>query len=176
MITGTGLRVVRFYSIYPSSIKCFSLSALKKNYNLSCTHSVECNNFEGLHCQTTPNKCNCPSTSFIGMCDCERDLLNEFFWNGTQCTGASSHGEPCLNVGMDYMCKTLTEGTVCATNSTSFTCQCISSQYFDGTKCIDKLSFNGTCSSNLMCLDLVGLSCSSLRCQYVRFKQYRHFL
>jgi hypothetical protein len=134
----------------------------KKAYSAPCSENIECNQFKKLECQTSAGKCNCPSTSIAGMCDCPRDFLNEYFWNGTECVETVTHGEACS--GTSFMCKTVTEGTFCGVNGTSYSCQCPYWQYFNGFKCMDKSTNDENCTSNIVCKEYLGLSCSFNKC------------
>ncbi|RNA06395.1 prion-like-(Q N-rich) domain-bearing 25, partial [Brachionus plicatilis] len=73
-----------------------------------CHNDLNCNMNENLICQA--QNCSCPQKSEIGMCDCNRTLGNEQFWNGKQCTIAGVYGRNCTN---NFHCQTLTQKTEC---------------------------------------------------------------
>jgi hypothetical protein len=68
---------------------------------------------------------------------------------------------------LQSMCQTLTQNTIYAANGTSFTCQCSTTQFFNGSRCVNKLAINQTCSGDYMCNDYVGLYCNVNKCRCV---------
>ena len=110
-----------------------------------------------------------PIDSNTVFCDCVKETQNESFWNGTACQLALSFNQTCANASTGYMCQSITQGTVCNDNNGNgvFTCQCPSQQYFNAAsnKCSNQLSFNQSCNSSWMCLDIFGLDCLNGSCK-----------
>ena len=69
------------------------------------------------------------------------------------------------------MCQTLTQGTICSSSGSTFTCQCPFLQYFrlSSNKCLNQVTFNVTCNASItdMCQISYGLSCLLGRCEYI---------
>lgn len=133
----------------------------KKSYAIACSNTSECNTAIGLVCPFTTDTCNCPNTSSTIFCDCPRTQNNEFYWNGVSCVSSKSFNQSCTDEITSYMCKTLTQGTVCNGTGATFTCQCPYGQYFDtlSGKCTSVLAYNQSCSSSITCDTLLGLTC-----------------
>lgn len=116
-------------------------------------------------------KCNCPLSSSLIYCDCNRDLNNEYYWNGASCQQSISYGQQCSNSTTSYMCQTLTQGTICASSGSTFSCQCPTLQYFNlfSNKCMNQVTFNGSCNATItdMCQLSYGLSCLIGTCKLV---------
>lgn len=140
----------------------------KKSYGISCANINECNNQFGLTCQTVGevNSCSNPNLQF---CDCNRTINNENYWNGSYCKQAASFNQSCNpNITIDSStCQTLTQGTICNSTGSLFTCKCPYLKYFDmaSNKCENQLSFNQSCSNSNMCEMVLGLSCISGICE-----------
>ena len=134
----------------------------------TCTNDSQCK--DSLICKTatSPASCNCPTIIANSNCDCSsRTVGNEFFWNGTQCTPAIPFKGSCLNIASSYMCRTLTEGTVCSGNITaSYTCQCPNLKYFNvlNKKCENQIEMNDPCSQIDSCRSDLGLECINGKC------------
>ena len=139
---------------------------LKKSYASSCNISYECNNALGLICPSSPNTCNCPINMSTLFCDCPRKANNEFYWNGTSCQQASSYGQACQNASTNYMCQTITQGTICNGTALNFTCQCPYLSSFDIliNACKAQVSFNQSCVIDA-CIVSNGLFCIGGICE-----------
>ena len=142
---------------------------MKKTYSDACSSSYECNNSANLICPLLTGTCNCPILSASIFCDCPRSISNETYWNGTACQPAASFNETCSNATSSYMCQSLTQGTICNGSGSTYYCQCPFMQYFDimTNKCQNQVSFNQSCFSDDMCLQVLGLSCFSTKCEWV---------
>ncbi len=131
---------------------------IDKNYSYSingCFDSTDCDSKKSLVCNLDTN-CNCPIMSTQGMCDCERSLNNEYYWNGNTCVVALSPGDSCANLSTSYMCQTLTQGTICNNTSGSYKCECPSGpQWFWS-------------NSSLVCIECpIGWIIYSGHCYYI---------
>jgi len=95
---------------------------------------------------------------------------NENYWNGVSCQSTVLYGQSCT---ADYMCQTLTQGTICNATGSNYTCQCPYLQYFDYTinRCLNQLMFNKSCNSAIsnVCQGVFGLSCVGGICEYKSF-------
>lgn len=136
---------------------------------MSCASSNECNDAFGLICPKTTGNCNCPLVSTTLFCECQRDLNKEFYWDGTICQPTKLYNETCSNSLTDYMCQTISQGTVCSPSGTTYKCQCPYQQYYDPStsKCISQLTFGQPCDSAIpdMCLGTLGLQCFQGACR-----------
>ena len=114
-----------------------------------------------LICKSSINdSCECPTNVSNKKCDCyPRILGKEFYWNGTYCETARSYNNTCV---MDFMCQTITEGTICSDS----VCKCPRLKYYDYSKkrCADKLLENNKCLQIDACRDDLNLSCHSENC------------
>ncbi|RNA34663.1 prion-like-(Q N-rich) domain-bearing 25 [Brachionus plicatilis] len=81
-----------------------------------CSSVNLCNSDQNLKCIN--QDCDCPDISKYGMCDCERSVGKEEYWNGSYCASANDYSLMCFN---DYECQTLTQKTVCISGS----CLCL---------------------------------------------------
>jgi hypothetical protein len=135
-------------------------------YTEPCDKSVNCDTTKSLICNNGSTNCSCPNKLASGQCDCVRELNNEFFWNGITCVSVYGFNETCSNYSTSYMCKTLTEGTIC-NGPTPFKCECPLLQYYRAltSKCEDQLTNNFSCSQNDACGSDLGLSCQVGICQ-----------
>jgi hypothetical protein len=93
-----------------------SVCVNKYTYNADvCTDSTQCKS--NLICRNSGTSCKCPDT-VSNKCDCPTPVIgSEYYWNGTDCTIASSYGGSCSG---NYACKSLQEKTICS----SSTCNC----------------------------------------------------
>lgn len=97
----------------------------------------------------------------IGSCDCIRKKGNENYWNGFSCTPAVRFNKPCSNSSTNYMCKTLTEGTICEESGSSVLCRCPQHEFFNETslKCEKQLMVDFDCYADDNCRGDLGLNC-----------------
>jgi hypothetical protein len=128
------------------------------SYNMGeCLNDDQC---EGNLVCKNRNTCKCPENVNDKKCDCPaRSKNNEFFWNGTHCQMAKAYNGAC---SIDYMCQTLTEGTICSTS----VCKCPRLKYYNylNNRCEDKLLENIVCFQKDACRDDLNLSCHSEKC------------
>jgi hypothetical protein len=141
------------------------------NYSsVGCTRDSDCQPEKSLICNLNPssNQCNCPLTSINAMCDCERVNGNELFWNGTSCVPAKTEFSTC-----SYSHECLNP-MIC--NSTSNTCLCPFTQYYNSTtySCDPKFFNSDNCSSNRTCREDLGLYCNSGICTCQTATQFWH--
>jgi hypothetical protein len=111
------------------------------SYNDPCVTVNDCDGSKLLVCNSESVSCNCPLNVSENYCDCpKRSIGSEFYWDGKECIEASEFGGSCEN---SYMCKILTEFTVCNFEN----CSCLSFQYFntENKKCEDKLNITQKC-------------------------------
>ena len=130
-----------------------------------CTSDSEC--YGNLICKTASTSCLCPSTVSNGYCDCpNRTARSEYYWNGTTCVTSNSFNQSCSSASTNYMCQTLTQGTLC-TGPAPFKCQCSSSQYFNliFQTCQTLISNYSLCTQANACNSALGLSCQGSFCQ-----------
>jgi hypothetical protein len=129
-------------------------------YTELCNQTVNCDTSKSLKCNNGLTNCSCPHKLASGQCDCVREDKNEFFWNGITCAAAYGFNESCSNYSTSYMCKTMTEGTICSGPS-QYKCLCPSLQYYrvSTSKCEDQLSNTISCTQNDACRSDLGLSC-----------------
>jgi hypothetical protein len=122
--------------------------------------SLSCNGYNG------NNNCTCPVNLSNSYCDCTRSIGNEYYWTGTSCTIARGYYQTCTNSLSSYMCKTMTEGTICSGPS-PYKCLCPSLQYYRNStsKCEDQLSNTISCTQTDACRSDLGLSCQVGLCQ-----------
>ncbi len=146
--------------------QCASLSGCSgmMTYNSGpCTSNNDCSG--NLICRASGVSCNCPTNVLIGKCDCPPRITgNEYYWNGINCTLALGFKESCQNNLTSYMCKTLTQGTVCS--GSPYECKCNTSQYYNyaTSKCENLLLHNVTCQQNDSCNSAKGLYCKNQLC------------
>lgn len=157
------------WNLQTQSCKTCSYTIANLNYSdWGCFSNSNCAANKSLICNMG-STCNCPINSIFGMCDCERVVNNEFYWNGSLCSQAIPFGGICLNALTDYVCQTLTQGTICnaSNNGTLYTCQCPYLEYFDTSinKCKNQLLFNQSCNYTNMCKTTFGLSCIAGICE-----------
>lgn len=92
-----------------TSNKC--LLTYNKGY---CSVNSDCNVDNKLMCQShAVQNCSCPLISQAWVCDCDRTIDNEKYWNGFDCIEANFFGKNCTE---NFHCQTLTQNTVCVTN------------------------------------------------------------
>ena len=141
----------------------------RKTYGVSCLYTNQCFTSLGLKCPTTTETCNCPLTSSTIFCDCQRSSNNEYFWNGTSCQQAFTIGTSCFNSSTNYMCQTITQGTICNSTGGSFSCQCSFLNYYNTftNKCTNQLAINKSCTYTNQCQTAYGLDCINGICTYV---------
>jgi hypothetical protein len=141
------------------------------NYSsVGCARNSHCQPGKSLICNLNPtsNQCNCPLTSIISMCDCNRVNGNEFYWNGSKCVSAKAEFSSCI---FSHEClKPMT------CNSTSKTCLCPFTQYYNSAtySCNPKSLNAASCSSNWTCREDLGLYCSSAACICSAATQFWH--
>lgn len=132
-------------------------------------NSNECDDNLGLQCYVSSSTIGYQMQSITMFCDCKREIFNESYWNGSSCQPALKLNSSCTNTSTSYMCQQLTQGTLCndSNGNLVFTCQCPFLKYFDSTsnKCINQLSYNQSCSNNVMCQERLGLSCFNGFCK-----------
>ncbi|RNA27007.1 hypothetical protein BpHYR1_047357 [Brachionus plicatilis] len=86
-----------------------------------CSLDSECNTDQKLICQSySIQNCSCPQLSQQWVCDCNRTIDNEKYWNGKECIEANTFGRNCTE---NYHCQTITENTICDQNI----CKCADS-------------------------------------------------
>ena len=136
----------------------------------SCNQDVECNESENLICRLS-NKCNCPITSQIKMCDCLRNETLEHYWNGSTCSEAFSYKSACFD---NYECRSLSQNTIC---SSAKKCECsdYSLYFWNGEKCLPKKNYGKSCDANYQCLNSELTICSQSTCN-LKQKNYITFL
>ena len=136
-------------------------------YNQPCTSNDTCTG--SLYCRPSNSRtsCNCPLNVQINSCDCSRSINNEFYFNGADCVPAKAYNETCGSASKSYMCKTMTEGTVCTATGSTFTCQCPQFQYYNinSRKCTSQLLNGIACSQVDACRGDLGLTCQSGTCK-----------
>lgn len=160
--------IYNYFSCNISSLFILIIEGLLKSYTSACSAFYECNNAIGLVCPlTTTGSCNCPVNSSSIFCDCLRNYGNEYYWNGVSCQQARTFNQSCSNSTTNYMCQTLTQGTICSLVGSSYACQCPSFQYFDTAlnNCTDQFSTYSTCTFDNMCQTVFGLYCISGVCK-----------
>jgi hypothetical protein len=150
---------------YKWSIERTSCILAKTYTEQTCNYDSDCNVENGLVCNTGQS-CNCPTTSTTGMCDCYRNTTKEYYWNGTSCQQAVAYGVSCSSISSSYVCRTLTEGTICNGTSGILTCQCPTYMYFNTTSstCKNQTTYNTYCSSSISCRSDLNLLCQSNIC------------
>jgi hypothetical protein len=152
-------------SLFPFWSKRLDKCILPSTYSESCFDTTDCDTSKSLVCNDGSSNCKCPQNVLINACDCPRNIGNEYYWNGTNCVIAREYSQTCYNASTNYMCKTLTEGTICSGLSL-FTCKCSTLQYYriSSKKCENKLSINGSCAQADACRSDLGLSCQTSSC------------
>lgn len=143
----------------------YSKCVLSLSYGArGCLLDTDCSYTQGLICNNKGSICNCPLTSRIGACDCAKFLNNEYFWNGFMCQAASFYNESCKD---NFMCQTITQGTLCNRTDKISTCQCPNLQYFDSKsgRCREQVSFNQSCFSNMTNMCRIGTVCLNGKCR-----------
>jgi hypothetical protein len=140
---------------------------LKKEYTVSCASSGECNDAVGLTCPSSTGICNCPVTSIPIFCDCQRLVNSEYYWNGSSCNTAKPIDQTCTNSSTNYMCQTLTQGTICSNTSGSYKCECAYLKYYNYITnfCSNQLSVNAPCSYDSQCQPIKELTCVNGICR-----------
>jgi hypothetical protein len=138
-----------------------------KSYTEFCYSQSDCNAALNLVCRDGTQNCSCPiNIQSTSLCDCVRRIDKEYYWNGTSCTLALDYNEECSNSSTSYMCKKLTQGTICS-GTTNFSCKCPPFQYYNNSnkKCENQKSNNVSCSQHDECRIDLGLSCIQRICQ-----------
>jgi hypothetical protein len=150
---------------YKWSIERSSCILAKTYTEQTCNYDSDCNVENGLVCNTGQS-CNCPTISTTGMCDCYRNTTKEYYWNGTSCQQAVAYEVSCSSISSSYVCRTLTEGTICNGSSGILTCQCPTYMYFNTTSstCKNQTTYNTYCSSSISCRSDLNLLCQSNIC------------
>ena len=110
-----------------SASQCVNLLSYS---GIGCTADSHCISTPNLICNLNPvsNKCDCPTISVSGMCDCKRTSGSEYFWDSasSKCLPAVTYAISCAP-GNDYRCRTLTEITYCTSNQ----CKCSDVRYWN---------------------------------------------
>lgn len=142
---------------------CLPLLLPLKYGMIGCLNDTDCDQTGLLSCNNGVS-CNCPLISTIEMCDC---TSNKTYWNGSSCQPLGNYGDTCLNSLSSYMCKTLSQGTLCSNSTGDFRCECTSQQYFDTItmSCKNGKPFNGTCITNTNCATFLALICTNGYCR-----------
>ncbi|CAF1459617.1 unnamed protein product, partial [Didymodactylos carnosus] len=134
---------------------------VKQLYNTSCATSYVCDESRGLQCQGLGNalyeKCDCYNATYVWdslyvtknqTCIVKKTNLQ------TGCSG-------------DLECQDFNY-LVCSTNTSTNTsvCQCVYTDYWDGSRCQAKLNYTQPCTNTTMCRDFypVLLQCRSGQC------------
>ena len=129
----------------------------------TCNSDSECKG--NLICKKTES-CKCPSSVADSNCDCPSRIVgSEYYWDGSDCMPALGYNQPCTNQFTSYMCKTLTENTVCI--GPKFTCKCLDKFYFSQIemKCQKQLLGDQPCSQFDACHADLGLICQNGVCK-----------
>jgi hypothetical protein len=160
-------------SAYPLYSDGYGKCIVPKSYNQYCYDHLDCNSALGLGCHNGTQNCTCPSTIANNFCDCQRVANAEYYWNGVKCMPALGYYQNCLNRSSSYMCKTLTEGTICA-GSFPYLCKCPSLQYYNNVtkKCEAQLMNGFVCLAADACRSDRGLICKNSICQCDSTKQF----
>jgi hypothetical protein len=144
-------------SQYPLWIASDNVCIVPPIYTEYCDAEKKCNVRMNLVCND------------VDQCDCERELNKEFYWNDTYCVEAISYYEKCMNESPEDMCKTLTEGTICALDDqeVEYICRCSLFEYFDLTdiRCKNQVTEGSSCSQKDACRIDAGLSCQNDECK-----------
>ncbi|CAF3008844.1 unnamed protein product [Rotaria socialis] len=107
----------------------------KKTYAVSCQYDFQCNTTVNLSCPANSTGCNCYSTSYAYMCDCQAGS----FWDGQRCTGQHSFNGTCPG---QYACSSnlvcylghcICPGNMAWGNVTANTCGCPSPTVWNST-------------------------------------------
>ena len=151
---------------YPLWSDGYGQCIVPKSYNQYCYNLPDCNSALGLVCHDGTQNCTCPSTISNNYCDCPRIINNEYYWNGITCTRALGYNKTCSNTASSYMCKTLTEGTICS-GPFPYICKCPTLQYYNivTKKCETQLLNDFICIAADACRIDLGLSCQSGVCK-----------
>jgi hypothetical protein len=152
-------------SSFPTWSDGYDKCIVPVSYSELCYVSTDCDTSKSLVCHDSTDNCTCPKNLSNYTCDCVRKVYNEYYWSGTSCTIARGYNQTCTNSSSTYMCKTMTEGTVCVGPS-PYKCKCPSLQYylFTTSKCESQLSYNIYCPQADACRSDLGLSCQSNLC------------
>ncbi len=86
---------------------------------MSCNESIECIDNVGLVCFQDEN-------SFNLICECDKNLDIELYWNNGKCRTSRDYKSFCNE---HLLCRTKTQGTFCDKNSQ--VCECKNDEYFD---------------------------------------------
>ena len=151
----------------------FNKCIVPASYSQSCFTTTDCDTSSLLVCNTG-STCDCPTNLPINTCDCPvRIYGKEYFWNGSTCAAAYEYNQICTSSSTNYMCQTLTQGTICSGNK----CSCPSTQYFylNNNTCQPLVSINGTCTQPNACKSSLGLICQNGLCQCNATSQFWSF-
>lgn len=153
-------------SSYPVWSVGYYQCIVPKSYDQYCYANSDCNTALNLICHDGTQNCTCPTNVNNNYCDCLRLIGNETYWSGSSCVPALSYNQSCSSTSSSYMCKTLTEGTICS-GSNPYKCSCPTLQYYNFTikQCTSQLSNSISCSQTDACRTDLGLSCQSGVCQ-----------
>ncbi len=154
---------------------------MKKSYNEYCYSETDCDTALGLSCNGTQLDSTGPIPVNENFCDCTRVSNNESFWNGSKCTPALGYNQTC---SATYMCKTLTEDSICSGscvcdigqyyNSSRKKCDLLincprvsnNETYWNGSMCVSAGAYGNKCSNNYQCQVLT----QSLKCDTITSK------
>lgn len=136
---------IKFWSA--SQLTCLNLITYGNN---GCNSDSQCEPNKNLFCNlnAAANKCDCPTSSVNGMCDCIRTSGNENYWNGISCVPSLAYGSSCSN---NYTCRSLTDLTFCRSGVCSLLINgdsCTSSPQCDGSKLLSCVLNKCSCGSN----------------------------
>jgi hypothetical protein len=154
-------------SAFPLWSDGYDQCIVPKTYTEFCYNELDCNSALNLVCRDGIQNCSCPiNIQLTSYCDCVRSINTEYYWNGSSCTPAIAYNQACSNSSTSFMCKTLTEGTICSGNLT-FICKCPVLQYYNNAnkKCETQVSNSLPCSQPDACRSDLGLICKINICQ-----------
>ena len=137
----------------------FDSCIISATYDKPCYSTTDCKNTSNLVCNDGTYTCVCPTRTKTGKCDCIRAVGNEYYWDwADNCRVARSFNQTCFGTGFDYMCKTMTEGTYCASSGL---CSCQNKYYFNfiSSTCQSQLMVNKPCTQSDACRTDLGLTC-----------------
>ena len=86
-------------SVVEISMEWFFVFLLfQRTYSVACQYSFQCNQTVNLTCPTVSTGCNCPTSSTVGICDCQLGT----FWDGQRCVDVHVFNGTCPG---QYACK-----------------------------------------------------------------------
>ncbi|CAF2587610.1 unnamed protein product [Rotaria sp. Silwood2] len=108
----------------------------------TCSASVPCDTTRGLTCVS--NICECDQYSYW-------DNVTTYWCQSKKTYAISCQYDFQCNTTVNLTCPSVSTGCNCYSTSYAYICDCASNQFWDGQRCTDRHSFNGTCPGQYAC-------------------------